>query len=89
MIYLPLIYIIIKNCYCLYVSQHNKTTTQQEECSKADIVKMHEIENKVNEHFFNLFSKNVIAEKEAYLLTELLIDIQEMSFHAGSDNREG
>ena len=66
---------------------NNKATTQQDvaQCSKADIVNMHEIENKVNEHFFNLFSKKVIAEKEAYLSTELLIDIQEMSFDAGLD----
>ena len=46
---------------------------------------MHEIENNVNEHFFNLFSKKVIAEKEGNLLTGLLIDIQEMRFDAGLD----
>ena len=37
----------------------------------------------VSEKSFQLFEKKVIFEKEAYLLTELLIDIEEMSYDAG------
>ena len=65
-----------KICYNQYVYSH---------CEAVNDLDISKIKDDVSETFFRLFSKKVIKQKEAYLLTELLIDIEEMSHDAGLD----
>ena len=70
-----------KQCYNQYVAEHRRLVNHRG--SDFQMEKELEIDSKISEAFFNLFERKVITEKNAYLLTELLTDINEMSNDAG------
>ena len=69
-----------RNCYLSFASPYksNITVLDKEEMARVGLLK-----KKVTEEFLKLVERKVIKDKEAYLMTDLLEDIENMSTENG------
>lgn len=69
-----------RSCYLSFASPYKSKETVM---NKDEIAKVNVLKNKVTEEFLKLVERKVIKDKEAYLMTDLLEDIKNMSTENG------
>ena len=69
-----------KNCYLSFANPYKTKDTILDE---DEIAKVSMLKNKVTEDFLTLIERKVIKDKEAYLMTDLLEDIANLSTENG------
>lgn len=69
-----------KNCYLSFATPYKSKVTVLD---KDEMARVNMLKNKVTDEFLTLVERKVIKDKEAYLLTDLLEDIENMSTENG------